>query len=104
LVADLEEKYDSVKESAKDNLARAQDSTENLYNEAKSLTGKKAANVRDEAQKKTGQAKNGWFSWFNWGKSKADDIESEAEHLEGKAAQTVAKSADDVKGRAEKHS
>ena len=75
LVADLESKYDSVKGSAKENLMRARDSSENLYNEARSLGEQKAANVRDDAQKKVDEVKNGWSSWFNWGKSKADDME-----------------------------
>jgi hypothetical protein len=79
LVTDLEAKYDNVKGSAKENLTRARDSTENLYSEARSLSEQKAANARDEAQKKVEKAKNGWSSWFNWGRSKADDIESEAE-------------------------
>ena len=79
VVADLEAKYDTVKGSAKENLTRARDSTENLYNEARSLSEQKVANARDDAQKKMDKAKNGWSSWFNWGKSKADDIESEAE-------------------------
>ena len=96
LAADLEAKYDSVKGSAKDSLTRARDSTENLYNEARSLSEQKAADARDDAQKKMDQAKNGWFSWFNWGKSKADDIESEAEYLRGKAAENI-------KERGEKH-
>jgi len=103
LAADLEAKYDSVKGSAKENLTRARDSTENLYNEARSLTEQKAASAREDAQKKIDQAKNGWFSWFNWGKSKADDIESEAERLKGKGAQTVASSAESAKKHAEKH-
>lgn len=97
VVADLEAKYDSVKGSAKENLTRARDSTENLYNEARSVSEQKAANARDDAQRKVDQAKNGWSSWFNWGKSKADDIESEAEHLRSKGAQTAANSAENVK-------
>ena len=91
LAADLEAKYESVKGSAKDNLTRARDSSENLYNEARSLGEQKAAEARGGAQKKVDEAKNGWSSWFNWGKSKADDIESEAEHLRNKGAQTAEK-------------
>ena len=79
VVADLEGKYDTVKGSAKENLTRARDSTENVYNESRSQGEQKATNARDDAQKKIEKAKNGWSSWFNWGKSKADDIESEAE-------------------------
>jgi hypothetical protein len=75
---------DSVKGSAKDSMTRARDSTENLYNEAR----QKAT----DAEKKV---VHGWSSWFNWGKSKADDIESEAEHLRSKGAQT----AENVKGK-----
>ena len=75
LVAELETKYDSVKGTAKENLTRAR---ENVYNEARSLGEQKAANIRDDAQKTVDQAKNGWSSWFNWGKSKADEMESEA--------------------------
>ena len=59
-------------ESGKDTLTRARDSTEKLYNEAR----QKAAAARDDAEKKVD---HGWSSWFNWGKSKADDIESEVE-------------------------
>ncbi|KAF8813716.1 hypothetical protein BYT27DRAFT_7250611 [Phlegmacium glaucopus] len=77
IAGDLEAKYDSVKSSAKENLTRARESSENLYNEARTATEQKTAN----AQKKI---ENGWFSWFNWGKSKSDDIESEAERLKGK--------------------
>ena len=99
-VADLETKYDSVKGSAKENLTRARDSTENLYKEARSLSKQEV----DEAKKKVDQAKNGWSSWFNWGKSKADDIESEAErsaeHLRSKGAQSVANSGENAKERA----
>lgn len=84
IAADIEAKYDSAKEK----LTRARDSTENLYNEARSLGEEKGANARQGAQKKMDEAKNGWFSWFNWGKSKANDIESEAEHLKGKGDQT----------------
>lgn len=80
LVADLEAKYDPVKGSAQGNLTRARDSTENLYNEARTATEQKVADARDNAEKNMDQAKNGWFSWFNWGKSKADDIASEAEN------------------------
>ena len=79
VVGDLEAKYDTVKGSATENLTRARDSTENLYNEARTMSEQKVANARDDAQKKVDKAKNGWSSWFNWGKSKADDIESEAE-------------------------
>lgn len=88
IAADLEAKYDSAKGSAKENLTRARDSSENLYNEARSLAEEKGANVHQGAQKKMDEAKNGWFSWFNWGKSKANDIESEAERLKGKGDQT----------------
>lgn len=79
VVADLEAQYDTVKGSAKEKLTRARDSTENLYNDARSVSEQKVASARDDAQKKVDKAKNGWSSWFNWGKSKADDIESEAE-------------------------
>ena len=103
IVADVEAKYDSVKGSAKEGLTRARDSTENLYNEARSLSEQKAANARDDAQKKVDKAKNGWSSWFNWGKSKADDIESEAEHMRSKGGQSVANSAEKAKEGGEKH-
>jgi hypothetical protein len=92
---DLEGKYDSVKGSAKDTLTRARDSTENAYNEARTVSGQ----IADDAEKKVAQATNGWSSWFNWGKSKADDIESEAEQLGSKGAQTAANTAENVKGK-----
>ena len=81
VVSDLETKYDAVKGSAKENVTRARDSTESLYKEARSVGEQKVANARDDAQKKVDKGKNGWSSWFNWGKTKADDIESEAERI-----------------------
>ena len=52
--------------------------------------------ARAGAEKKGEQAKEGWFSWLGWGKSKAEDAKKDA-------AEKVAESADDVKKRAEKH-
>ncbi|KAF8995480.1 hypothetical protein BDQ17DRAFT_1250692, partial [Cyathus striatus] len=63
-------KYDSYKNQVKDSVVHARDSTESLYNEARSNAERKAAELKAEADRKAHEAKQGWFSWLGWGKSR----------------------------------
>ncbi|KAK7472982.1 hypothetical protein VKT23_001086 [Stygiomarasmius scandens] len=63
----------------------ARDSVENLYNDARASTVKKEE-----------QAKEGWFSWLGWGKSKTEDAKKSS-------AEKVSDAAADVKSKADKH-
>jgi len=63
----------------------ASDSVENLYNDARASTVKKEE-----------QAKEGWFSWLGWGKSKTEDAKKSS-------AEKVSDAAADVKSKADKH-
>lgn len=86
---------------------RARDSTEQLYGEARSGADRQATELREDAERKAEQAKQGWFSWLGWGKSKAQDakdtVESKAEQEKRYAAQKVADGAEGARTRAEKH-
>jgi hypothetical protein len=94
--ADAQAKYDSYKSSAQKSLADAKDSTENLYQDARSTIDRKASETLSEAGKKGEAAKAGWFSWLGWGKSAAEKGNREA-------AAKVSETAEDVRKRADKH-
>jgi len=81
---DAQAKVDSYKSSAQKSLSDARESTEDLYKEAKAIAERKTA----EAENK---AKQGWFSWLGWGKSKIDDGKKE-----------VVATADEVKSKIDK--
>ncbi|KAF5345318.1 hypothetical protein D9758_008487 [Tetrapyrgos nigripes] len=76
--SDTQAKFNEYRKGAKD-------STENLYNEA-----------RSSVEHKEEQAKVGWFSWLGWGRSKAEDAKSAG-------AEKVSETAGDVKSKADKH-
>jgi len=104
---DIGNKVGSAKASTTERLHRAQDSTENLYREAKDAVSRKSSEVREDADKKTEGAKESWSSWVGWGKKKTDEgvdkAVSESEALKQDGARKVANAAEDVRMRAEKH-
>jgi len=84
--AKAQRSYDSLKASATETASDAQ----RRYDQLRS-------SVLHEAEKKTDEAKAGWFSWLGFGKTKARESKEAA-------ANKVAKGAEDVKKSAEKHS
>lgn len=104
---DLEAKYDAAKDVTTGGLNRARDSTEHYYNEARSAVDQKTTEALHDIDKKTEQAKSGWANWFGWGKSSVQNgvhtAESEADRLKREAAEKVAKAAEGVHVRAERH-
>lgn len=104
---DLEAKYDAAKDVTTGGLNQARDSTEHYYNEARSAVDQKTTEALHDIDKKTEQAKSGWANWFGWGKSSVQNgvhtAESEADRLKREAAEKVAKAAEGVHVRAERH-
>ena len=70
--ADVEAKYDSYKAATRKTLADAQDSTEHLYEKARSMTDRKATEALSDVEKKGEEVKASWSNWLGWGKSKAE--------------------------------
>ncbi len=104
---DLEAKYDAAKDVTRGSLYRARDSTEHYYNEARSAVDHKATEARHDIDRKTEEAKSSWASWFGWGKANVENgvrtADSEADRLKREAAEKVAKAAESVHVRAERH-
>ena len=63
---ETQKKYDSYKNSAAENLGKARETAEDAYKDG-----------RMHAEKKSEQAKEGWFSWLRWGQSKTDEAKKE---------------------------
>lgn len=85
LSEDLESKYESAKGSARASLNRVRDSTENLYHDARSSAEHGAQEVRETAERKAAEAKQGWFSWLGWGRSKVDKHKRVASEADGES-------------------
>lgn len=101
---DLEAKYDAAKDVTRESLNRARDSTEQYYNEARSAVDHKATEARHDIDRKTEEAKGSWANWLGWGKSNVvRTADSEADRLKREAAEKVAKAAESVHVRAERH-
>lgn len=109
LAKDAEAKYDAAKQS----VLQARDSTEQLYDEARNATGRRANEVRGDFENAGNKAKEGWFSWKGWGKSKAEeggekmnrseeDVRETLDKDKQYVARKVADSAGDVQRQAEK--
>ncbi|KAJ2931238.1 hypothetical protein H1R20_g5836, partial [Candolleomyces eurysporus] len=108
-----EEKLEYANKAVKDNFNQTRNSTEALYREARDNAEHKSAELRADADRKAREAKQGWFSWLGFGKSKVeegenaareakDKLDTEAERLRKEAARGVANAAEDVRVKAEK--
>lgn len=84
-----------------------------MLHDARGSTQRRSSEISAEVSQKGEEAKEGWFSWLNYGKSKVDDgeaalrenknkLDSEAERLRKEAARGVANAAEDVRIKAEK--
>lgn len=69
LAKDAEGKYDTAKQSVR----RTRDSAEQLYDEARNSADRGARQTRDGLEQAEREAKEKWFSWKAWGKSKAEE-------------------------------
>jgi hypothetical protein len=112
-------KYDETKDAIENQYAHARVEAERTYDKARG----RAANAYDEtaaraagtydsakgtaeheygrakgaAEETKEEAKQGWFSWLGWGKSKAEQAAWEKDELKRDAASKVAGGAEDVR-------
>ncbi|PFH52073.1 hypothetical protein AMATHDRAFT_2553 [Amanita thiersii Skay4041] len=100
--ADAKAKFDSYKGSASGALSKSRDSVEKMYDDAKSVTEQKVADIQSKTTKQGEQVKQGWFDWLGWGKSQVKTSEDRLEGTRKGAANTVANAAEDVRQGAEK--
>jgi hypothetical protein len=107
---DVEARYDLAKQSVR----QAGASTGKTYNEARDTTERKAREIRNDVGQMGTNAKEGWFSWKGWGKSKVEEgqdkmkqgeenVEQNLDKTGRTASQKVAEGAEEVRERAEKY-
>lgn len=98
---------------AEEKLEYANKTVKDSFNQTRDNAERKSAELRADADRKAQEAKQGWFSWLGYGKSKVeegenaardskDKLDTEAERLRKEAARGVANAAEDVRVKAEK--
>ncbi|KAF8633632.1 hypothetical protein AX15_001321 [Amanita polypyramis BW_CC] len=103
LSSDAKLRYDSYRDSAGDALSKTRSSVGKMYDDTKSATEQKISSVCSEVGKQEDNVRQGWFSWLRWSKSEAEKGERRLEDAKKTAASEVARAAEDVRQRAEKH-
>ena len=94
-------------------MNHTKESTEALLRSTRDAADRKSAELRDDAKRGKEEVKEGWFSWLGYGQNKVEEVSSgareakerldaEAERLRKEAASKVARTAEDVRIRADK--
>lgn len=92
-----QDKLASARSAVVDAEVRARQAAVDQYNDAKATLEHKYAEGKATADHKVKEAKSGWFSWWRWGNTQADETKRRAA---GKAAEM----AEEARKEADKHS